>query len=631
MSIAYDNYKEGGQPNPQFSTIDKVVLKSPSLPDITRYYGSDEELTGLEDFNEYGWEFVVRKDRYNSSDPLSNLVKEWKDAIGSGYKDIQAVRSTLFPTVSEGTKDNLVSYFGTITVGNQKLLMVDVPGGYSEALLYDTSDITYQKARLGDAIPKIKVTFDTAQEVLYNKIVWFVITNGSEGKTNISDINISYLSWEKSQNSHRKMNQYLLRQDDKSRIDGTLDVLEDLGGLGFYIDATSNTLVGNKKLYKYPLLSERLEAVGTVWNKNITYQEGESVVWKDKEYVSLSNNNLGNIPGWNPSKWTLKGGLGEYNVEWARISSDGDNSRVIISPPRSIISSGFSRIQITNQSSSLLSLGGNLPEGSYKFDNEYTLEEAEYYSRKDNNGKLNLWLSLREIGTNEVVLPFRVYKQTILVNVYVDGSLVKSSLEPIGKEQATLGSSYSLKYQVNDDPDVSLDLKRVVKTSYLSGNVVELSELQGLPTLGEDGILTLEDTLSLPVSVTYDIYLEGKSHSITFVEYPGFILDYIKREIPVTSSDPVLVKFTPRDRDFFENPTVGGGIQVQAYTMEGVWARILFSTDKYLGNGNTTFTDSNIFGSHQIWHLRLVGEKYYVVEIPRLLGNLKLKVSKYEG
>ena len=57
------------------------------------------------------------------------------------------------------------------------------------------------------------------------------------------------------------MNQYLLRQDDKSRIDGTLEVLEDLGNTGFYVDATSNTLVGNRKMYEYPILNEKLTRI----------------------------------------------------------------------------------------------------------------------------------------------------------------------------------------------------------------------------------------------------------------------------------------------------------------------------------------------------------------------------------
>lgn len=632
MKITYDNYKEGGQPNPQFSNIDRIVLRSPNLPEITRYYGSDEELIGLEDFNEYGWEFVVSKDRYNSSDPLSNLTKEWKKAIGTEYNDIKTVRETLFPTVTEEKEgDDTISYFGTISVGSQKLLMVDIPGGYSEALLFDTSDLTYMKAREGEAVPKIKITFDTFQEILYSKVVWFVITNGSEEKNNISDINISYLSWEKSRNSHRKMNQYLLRQDDKSRIDGTLEVLEDLGNTGFYVDATSNTLVGNRKMYEYPILNEKLTGISNnrKWDRNISYYEGDVVVWKGVEYVSLENNNRANIPGWSPLSWTLKEGSGDYDIKWASIMSTGDNSEIIISPSRSIISSGFSRIQIINQSSSVLKL--DFPKGTYKFDNDYSQGQAEYYSRKENGGKLNLWISLDSLGTEEVLIPFKTFRQTIPVNVYVDGVLVKSSLTPIGNSEATLGEKYSFTYQVNDNPSVLLDLKKIVKSSLLEGNVIELSEIQTLPELNDDGTLTLEDTLSLPVNISYDLYLEGRSYSISFIEYPGFILDYIKREIPVTSVDPVVIKFTPRDRDFFENPLNTGGIQVQALTKDGTWARILFSTDKYLSSGNTSFTDSNIFGSHQIWYLRLVDNKYYTIEIPKLLGNLNLKVSKYEG
>lgn len=383
MKLIYDRYifaKKNGilveYPDPQFKVIDKIIIKDSKgvLPSLVQYYGSDEELIDLTDFNEYGWEFIVGKEKYNSRFALDFLKTSRKEEIGSSLPDIELASKTLFPTTVEVDEDETlydINYFGTVTIGHQKLLMVNIPRGYDWAELWDTSDInvttktlrnngtilkeevSWTESALVEAgetgliptrdfipydelikdptevgeprttsMPKILIRLGVpgeseeegeavSREVLYSKIVWFVITTGTEGKTNIEDINLTYFSWQDSINPHRKMNQYLLRKDEKAVIDARLSVVENIEHPNFWMDLSSGTLLGNKDLEEHPLLDKVISDVenDTEWKKFISYNKGDEVGYSGTTYVSLVSNNIGNRPGLTSQKWAKKGTL----------------------------------------------------------------------------------------------------------------------------------------------------------------------------------------------------------------------------------------------------------------------------------------------------------------------------------
>ena len=88
---------------PRFTTLDKVILSGgEGLDNLTLYYGSDTSLLDLDDFNEYGWEFLVKKYRYNSFCPLGLLTThDKKEVVGYKSTDIENVSKCFFPSLVE--------------------------------------------------------------------------------------------------------------------------------------------------------------------------------------------------------------------------------------------------------------------------------------------------------------------------------------------------------------------------------------------------------------------------------------------------------------------------------------------------------------------------------------------------
>lgn len=310
-------------PNPQFKTLTKIVMSGEEKENLVKYYGSDEEIIDLTDFNEYGWDFIVNKEKYNNRFPVNFLSDSGKEMIGTKFADIKAVNKSFFPTNSAGNFDIRTSYFGTLSIGKQKLIMVSCPPEYNKVEYFDGDDLA------------IRVLF-TEDEILYSKISWFVVTSGDSSA--ISDINLAYLSWKRNQNPHRHMNEYLLRNDEASK---TISYLESTGedkNTGMWFDLASGTLIGNQAVENYPILSSKLEFVKNTnkWNKYVTYREGDEVEYRGENWTSISSNNIGNIPKLSQS-WVLSGKMRAYYTEKASISLIPSSTRVVISPSNIVI------------------------------------------------------------------------------------------------------------------------------------------------------------------------------------------------------------------------------------------------------------------------------------------------------
>ena len=114
------------------SDINKVILRCPDKDDITLLKGSNSKILEPEDFLEYGIDFIPTKYKFNSKFPLEFLGETIKKEIGENTEDLETLAKTLFPTDNNEDIYEGISYFGSITVSEQTLILVKCPSDYEE-------------------------------------------------------------------------------------------------------------------------------------------------------------------------------------------------------------------------------------------------------------------------------------------------------------------------------------------------------------------------------------------------------------------------------------------------------------------------------------------------------------------
>ena len=262
-----------------------IIIKDSKgeLSDIIQYRGSNKRLLGIEDFAEYGLEFIPDKYKFNDTFPLEILDDATKKMVGGKLSNIEKLESVFFPTLSNITTNTLSSnntYFGSIVISNQTLIMVNVPKGYDQAYIYDSEISSFSDSW--------KLQFESTEEDNTNlsKILWFVISPDGE----VYDINVSYHAWSESINPERNLNQYLLRNDDYNKINTGINVIEKIPGTSFIVDKNSNTLLGNTEIENHPILDKKLtRAWYTEWKSGVNYAKDSVVVYKNLYYLKTSD------------------------------------------------------------------------------------------------------------------------------------------------------------------------------------------------------------------------------------------------------------------------------------------------------------------------------------------------------
>ena len=684
MRIEYDNYLDRTtelDPLPYFTTINKIVLKGESQPDITMYYGSDESLLGLSDINEYGWEFLVNKYKYDDTDVLSLLPFAVKNNIGTSMSDIETLRKALFPTIAgEETRvgSDSIEYFGTLSVGRQKLLIVRIPPKYSIAELWDTTDIMqrtdyidsdtgeikyseYERfvnnSSIDDSsdrrsapvdgldtvvtlLPKIKVSMD-GDEITCTDLVWFVISTGTSGQSSVSNINLSFLSWEGVKNPHRNLHEYLLRNDDKAFIETTTKVVEYDSVLDQYMDKASGTLVGNKKIYNHPLLDKAVFLANTNqdWDRNAIYDRGEKAVCKGVEYVSLVPKNRGNYPLWNPSLW-MKSDIMPSRQECfgakiisLRTSGTGMNVVGSIQPSSVIISSDVERGSYKKFNISYLSCGVLQENSLVKFkDNlgnivEGLLKEKEYQAFRYNNREQEVWIDLYDL-INNVDSSNSITMNFVPIDCQVKGIVIN---EETGNRTDLSASSFSLggdyTYYKDLQTGFTTTVSRVVKNYYINGTFLGSVDLpESKYYLAGESTIIISDTMDIPASIVYEVYARRLQHSLLISEYPGFIVDYVERKVNVSdiadeTPSPASIKFRPVDGDFEKIVSVSA-------MWDDVWHESILSTVSIERMSYTAQSYAPAGQPVDTWVLKkkldqVTGlPKYYEVEIPNVIKDI---------
>lgn len=567
MKITYDNYsirkKKDGTlveyPNPQFKTLNKIVLTGPDLPTQVQYYGSDQEIIGLTDFNEYGWEFIIEKLKYNDKFTLNNLSDQQKEEIGYKMNDIEILEKTFFPTIKHGEEidEPRISYFGTLTAGKQKLMIVHIPRGYDKAEIFDTTD--------NEESPKITITLE-GNEILYSKLVWFVITAG--GKESITDFNLSHISWENSINPHRNMKSYLLRHDEKAKFDASVEVVENIKRSiedPFWVDLSSGTLVGNKYIkpkyihytgYErvgetdiwlteeedgvYPILTPMLKEIESdkSWDKHISYNIGDIVTYHKKNWRSLKNRNLANYPDLSTT-WALQDNIDEYKA--SRVVVNVVNADDSTEEPGQV----SPEILTVRTDSNNITFDVSYMNNCILADVDRKLENFNYY-RLEKKEPFKVTMNVPNDNPD-----FDIRFKKPQCNIY--GKIVNSGFnEEASINGKYLGDDYILDVPVTNDKVI----KNIVKSYYLTddfdGIPQEKEDYTGpaeiITTLGGT-IVRISDTVKYPSNVKYDITVSNLMRKVTVLEHIGFFVDYKEQEIEEGDHVGCNINFVPIDGD----------------------------------------------------------------------------------
>lgn len=301
-----------------------VVLENSKDLDksLVQVHASRSSLLGISDFAEYGLKFIPSKYKFNSDPAINYLSEKSREVVGPSIDDLEKVEGTFFPTGSKVSKEELYGYFGSIDINNQTLTMINIPSGYDTVYLYDSyPDLTELELETVGGLRsfvlrstwKVCIGLDNG-EAQSKKLLWLVLSE--DGK--VSNINLSHLMWSGSDNPERNLCQYLLRNDKKKEIDHKVDIVGSLGGTDIVVDKNSDTILGNKKINKHPILSSLLGRFNHLnrYEPRRVYKEGSIIEYNtDSLYVALKDTS--DPPVSNKPRLALK-------LIWAPLKRDKD-------------------------------------------------------------------------------------------------------------------------------------------------------------------------------------------------------------------------------------------------------------------------------------------------------------------
>lgn len=266
--------------------ISTIIIKDSEgrLEDIVQVHGSSSSLLGISDFAEYGLNFLPTKYKYNGKFPLELMSNKSRKLVGTELLDIEKVSRSFFPTLCEESDKPDYSYFGTVEINSQTLVMIDMPSGYDKAYLFD-----YSVTKFNDTW-KTEFALDKLDEKTSRKLLWFIISPGGS----VFDINLTKNTWSTSINPERNQNEYLLRNDELKK---TVSLVEKLSGTGIVVDRNSDTILGTGEVKSHPLLSRKLNnrPAYSEWLREVDYSKG-SIVRHNNIYYYALKNSIGSEP-----------------------------------------------------------------------------------------------------------------------------------------------------------------------------------------------------------------------------------------------------------------------------------------------------------------------------------------------
>ena len=305
-----------------------------------RYLGNTEILDENDNL-EYGFSFLIDKDKFNDNRVTQFLDNHTKDLIGKEVTDIMLAEKTIIPTISEVTEEvSSYNYFGTAIYNKVKFMSLRLGEDFYKVELYDgiventESFIEYDLLRKIDPeciAPNIVITLGPNKDVSTNPNNWYYelefdsVSRGTveprysrlveeikaekflcisfpeKGNEDLK-VNLVYESWLKDkENPLRNLHKYLLRNDDFYGLKTFINPVEALEKSNILVDKNTGTILGNNEIIPLDnclILSRKKQNVNKInnWNKSIRYNTGDKVIYFDTTWESLDDNNLGNVP-----------------------------------------------------------------------------------------------------------------------------------------------------------------------------------------------------------------------------------------------------------------------------------------------------------------------------------------------
>lgn len=318
------------------------------------YHGTTKNIDFV-DFAEYDFKYLLEKNKFNNTQIINYLDNQSKLLIGTNVNDLDRLSSIILPTNSDkdsSVEKSVYDYFGTLTLVNQTLFLFNIDPSVYRVELYDkVLDTNYtlssevngiNKGFLDSDFIKLypdKYTQEESQspvmiikfgpedtcpnnpnsmyykgakrpgpgiripnleysklwdEISCSKVLWADLSSDKD----IKELNLSLNSWINNENPNQNKNRFNLRNDEFHAKKNTVNIFEKIEGTDFIEDKRSGLILGNKKIDKHPILSKKLSHISIYdYSPKISYKKSEIIKYNERYWVSLVDNNQGNIPG----------------------------------------------------------------------------------------------------------------------------------------------------------------------------------------------------------------------------------------------------------------------------------------------------------------------------------------------
>lgn len=312
---------------------------------MINYMGNSKLISDL-DFAQYGFSYLVDKYKYNNNFLVNQLDNKSKEIIGKDDVDvISSIEDRLFPSVNVYEEIPSYEFFGSSSIKSGKYFVFNLlPEVYKvelyeetletnhgnpdlESKFYEYNSLLVSETTIDSIKPAIILTFGPDKNLAINPENWYY--DGETHDINISDlidyqktyeefhynkavsllipessvdsnpvINLSMEFWDLDNiNPNRNTNETLLRNDEFYGMINYIDPVKKRPGFGdFRFDINSMTVVSNRDTNNNILFNLKKFKVDSDWNGFVRYKQGDTVMFDNSKWVSLINNNLGNIP-----------------------------------------------------------------------------------------------------------------------------------------------------------------------------------------------------------------------------------------------------------------------------------------------------------------------------------------------
>lgn len=553
--------------NPQFRILDKIVMKGEKgMKEL--YYSSNTNLPGLEDFIEYGFKYWVNKYKYGSWSPLNYLNPSLKKELGCRFEDLSRVEKTMFPTVLEIKEQGGPEYYGILTANKQKLIIFEIPPGYEEIELFDTSSSDPES-------PKITISNDETH--LYHLVCLTITNEDIEGVK--SEVSVSLLAWSNSINANRNTNTYLLRNDEIPVHPLTVTKLENTS---VWVDNASSTILGTKEM-KPTLIGKKIEKYrdNNEWDPDVSYTLGDKVEKSGLVWISAHNKNKGNDPSFS-SSWIKEELLGE-DYQSRRIFVHINGEGAVCDPESFIASNDSSNVELI-----ITYFYGYVPTLiTYGRTASILNFVSDIYSSYKRHLETGEDMTIRHIIGGDKIpsissVNITVIKPEIdLTYSIADGGTNKFNSLYIGE-----------KFTKTIDFGSSVNLASVVgvnKSYNILGAAPDIVPLENVEIDNENGIVTFSDVVDLYCdSINYNLLTKANVYTIEVTEHIGYIVDHRTQTFNIISNEGATVRFYPANTGTTEGLSFGAIIT----TDEGARGEISLSATS--NEGSTVIGGSNI-------------------------------------